>query len=194
MSLPLKRQTEKQYTYRDYLQWDEGERCELIEGIAFDMAPAPSRQHQDILRELLTLFSIYLKDKKCRVYPAPFDVRLPAGEEKDEDIKTVVQPDISVICDSSKLDEKGCRGAPDLIIEITSPSTSKKDMIFKLSLYEKAGVKEYWIVWPEGKTVMVFKLSENGKYGRPEVYSDEDTVKVGIFKDFEIDMKNVFEK
>jgi len=193
MSVQLNRQ-DKSYTYKDYLNWDDDERWELIDGIAFNMTPAPSRLHQDISGELFTQFHNYLKGKSCKVYAAPFDVRLPVSNEKDEDVKTVVQPDIAIVCDPSKLDEKGCKGAPDLIVEISSPSTAKKDMILKFSRYEKAGIKEYWIISPENKTLMVLKIDPaTRRYGRPEMYSDEDTVKVGLFEDLSIDLKAVFE-
>jgi Uma2 family endonuclease len=112
----------KDYTYGDYLAWPEGERWEIIEGVPQMMA-APSRVHQEILTELLTQFSTYLRGKPCRVYPAPFGVRLPVGNEKDLDIPTVVEPDISIVCDQSKLDDQGCKGAPDLVVEIISPSS-----------------------------------------------------------------------
>ncbi|MGB9762689.1 MAG: Uma2 family endonuclease, partial [Minisyncoccia bacterium] len=127
------------------------------------------------------------------LYVAPFSVKFPAGDEKsDKEIKTVVEPDIVVICDESKLDDKGCKGAPDLIVEITSPSTGRKDKIEKFNLYERHGVKEYWIVEPDLKILSVFTLQENNRYGRPEVYTDEDEIKVSIFEDLVIDLKNVF--
>jgi Uma2 family endonuclease len=122
---------------------------------------------------------------------APFDVRLPEENEKDEDIKTVVQPDIALVCNHSKLDERGCKGAPDLVIEIVSPSTVKKDLKDKFLLYEKAGVKEYWIVHPVDKTVMVFTLEEK-KYGRPEIYSEEDQVKARVLDDLIVNLKEAF--
>ena len=193
MSVQLNRQ-DRLYTYQDYLSWPGDERWELIDGVAFDMTPAPSRFHQDIARELLTQFNNYLKGKSCKVYAAPFDVRLPAENEQDDEVKTVVQPDLVIVCDPSKLDEKGCKGAPDLIVEISSPATAKKDMVLKFSRYEKAGIKEYWIISPENKTLMVFKIDPAARrYGRPEMYSDEDTVKVGLFADLIIDLKTVFE-
>jgi Uma2 family endonuclease len=182
------------YTYRDYLSWPDDERWELIDGVAYNMTPSPSRLHQDVARELLTRFNNYLKGKPCKVYAAPFDVRLPTENEKDDEAKTVVQPDLVVVCDPSKLDEKGCNGAPDLVVEILSPATAKKDMVLKFSRYEKAGIKEYWIISPENKTLMVFKIDPaTGRYGRPEMYSDEDTVTVGLFADLTIDLKTVFE-
>ncbi|MBI5207591.1 MAG: Uma2 family endonuclease [Candidatus Firestonebacteria bacterium] len=193
MPYPIKKQAQK-YTYGDYLTWPDDERWELIDGEAYNMTPAPSRFHQDILRELFLQFAEYLKDKTCKVYCAPFDVRLPDKNEKDEEIETVVQPDIVVICDKSKLDDKGCIGAPDLIIEIVSPYTVQKDLKEKFSLYEKKGVKQYWIVYPDDKMVMVFNLGKNKEYGKPKIYSKEDKIEVGIFRSFVIDLKMIFNK
>lgn len=180
------------YTYGDFLTWPEEERWEIIDGVPLMMAP-PSRVHQEILTELLTQFRSYLREKTCKVYPAPFGVRLPAGNEKsDLEIATVVEPDIAVICDSSKLDEHGCKGAPDLIIEIVSPTSVKNDMLKKFNLYERAGVKEYWIVEPNGKIVTVFSLGDNEKYGRQEVYEEDDEIQVRVLKDLKINLKPVF--
>lgn len=191
MPIPAKKE-DVRYTYSDYVKWPDDERWELINGIAYDMSPAPSRRHQEISMELARQISNYLADKPCRVYAAPFDVRLPEGEQADEDIKNVVQPDIVVVCDPAKLDDRGCKGAPDLIIEISSPHTSGKDMKEKLDLYERTGVREYWIAHPTDKILMVFKLGPDGRYGRPYVYTEGDTVKVGIFEDLSIDLKPVF--
>jgi Uma2 family endonuclease len=189
MPLP---QEKREYTYMDYLTWPEGERYEIIDGIAY-MQAAPSRIHQEILMELSKQIANYLSGKPCKVYPAPFCVRLPKGDEKSEnDIKNVVEPDITVVCDSSKLDEKGCKGAPDMIIEIISPNSGKKDRLVKFKKYEEAGVKEYWIVEPEWKIISVFTLQENRRYGRPEMYTEEDKVKVTIFPDLVIDLGPVF--
>ncbi|MFH1859832.1 MAG: Uma2 family endonuclease [bacterium] len=190
MGLPLRKEEEK-YTYKDYLGWPDEERWELIDGIAYDMSPAPSVDHQDILGILFTEFSVYLRGKPCKVFLAPLDVILPKDYETEEDCQTVVQPDILVICDKTKLDSKKCKGAPDLVIEILSPSTSKKDMTVKFSLYERVGVKEYWIVHPLDKTIFVYKLEDN-KYARAEMYSAEDKIKVGIFEELEIDLTTVF--
>ncbi|HHV74171.1 MAG TPA: Uma2 family endonuclease [Thermoanaerobacterium sp.] len=181
----------KTYTYRDYKKWKDDRRWELINGNPFPMAP-PSRIHQEILREILTIFSVYLKDKSCKVYSAPFGVRLPKANENDDDIETVVEPDIVVVCDKSKLDDEGCKGAPDLVVEIVSPSTARNDKIKKFNLYEMAGVKEYWIVEPDNKIVTVFTLDDDKRYGRPGIYSDEDKIKVSIFEDLIIDLKSVF--
>ena len=193
MGLALKK-TETKYTYGDYYYWPDNERWELIHGTAYCMSPAPSRSHQRISMELSGQLYKFLSDKPCEVYNAPFDVRFPEANESDEDIETVVQPDISVICDESKLDERGCRGAPDLIIEITSPSTISKDIKEKFYLYEQHGVKEYWIVYPLEKNVLVYKLASDGQYRKPEIYVDDDKIKVGILKGLTIDLALVFGK
>jgi Uma2 family endonuclease len=193
MTYPIKKE-DRRYNYGDYLTWPNEERWELIDGVAYNMSPAPSRIHQGISVEVLRQIANYLIDKDCKVYDAPFDVRLPKGnEKKDEEIDTVVQPDILVVCDKSKLDDKGCKGAPDLIIEIASPLTASMDYIKKLGLYERNQVREYWIIQPVDKIVMIYKSMDNGRYGKPDIYSEEDEVKVGIFGgDLVIDMKIVF--
>ncbi|MGD9567226.1 MAG: Uma2 family endonuclease [Sedimentibacter sp.] len=181
---------QEKYSYADYLTWDEGIRIEILDGIAY-MQSAPSRIHQEVLMEISKQFAVYLTGKSCKVYPAPFCVRL--DDEKDnEDIKNVVEPDITIVCDKLKLDDKGCKGAPDLIAEILSLSTAKNDRLLKFNMYEKAKVKEYWIVEPEQKIISVFTLQSNKKYGRPEIYTEEDKIKVSIFSDFEIDLESVF--
>jgi Uma2 family endonuclease len=141
VSYPIPKE-DRSYTFKDYLEWPEGERWELIEGVAYNMTPSPSRSHQRISVALVDQIFQYLKGKKCEMYHAPFDVRLLEGEEEDGEVRTVVQPDIVVVCDPSKLDEKGCKGSPDLIMEILSPSTASKDYITKLNLYEKNKVSE----------------------------------------------------
>lgn len=189
MPLPQKNQ---EYTYADYLIWPEIERWEIIDGTPY-MQAAPSPLHQEVLTELIKQFAVYLTGKPCKVYPAPFCVRLPQGNEKNpEDIKNVVEPDISIVCDRSKIDDKGCNGAPDMIIEIMSPSSGKMDRVVKFNKYEKAGVKEYWIVEPEQKIVSVFTIQPDNRYGRPDVYAEEDAIKVGIFETLVIDLKSVF--
>ncbi|MHC9542903.1 MAG: Uma2 family endonuclease [Vulcanimicrobiota bacterium] len=191
MSFPVKKEQQR-YTYGDYLSWPEGERWELIDGVPNDITPSPSADHQRILRDLSMHFSVYLKDRSCEVFFAPFDVRLPHGDEKDEDVPTLVQPDLIVACDKSKLDEKGCRGAPDLIVEVLSPSTARKDMKEKRDLYERSGVREYWLVHPGDRTISVFLLSVDGIYGKPEVYGDKDEIKVFVLDDLRIDLRTVF--
>lgn len=137
-------------------------------------------------------FKDYLKGKTCRVYAAPFDVRLPQMQESDEQTSTVVQPDLVVVCDKTKLDRQGCKGSPDLVVEITSPSTFQKDLKEKFYLYERVGVYEYWIIYPEENTVCVFRLTPEGKYSRPEVYTEQDSIAVGVFEDLIIELTEAF--
>ncbi|MHB1407890.1 MAG: Uma2 family endonuclease [Desulfitobacteriaceae bacterium] len=180
------------YTYADYLTWPEDERWEIIDGVAY-MQAAPTPTHQEILMELSRQIANYLTGKPCKVYPAPFCVRLTKDDEKkNEGITKVVEPDITVVCDKSKIDEKGCNGAPDMIIEIISPSSTKRDRFIKFNAYEKAGIKEYWIVEPDVKIVSVFILQHNGSYGRQNVYSEEDQIQVNLFPDLTIDLKSIF--
>ena len=188
--MPLPKPGQK-YSYADYLTWNEGERWELFDGMAY-MQAAPSRIHQQISMELATQFHTYFKGKTCRVFAAPFCVRLD-NEASDNDIKNVVEPDITIVCDISKLDERGCKGSPDLIIEILSPTSGKTDKLIKFDKYEKAAVTEYWIVEPDSKLISVFVLQPNNRYGRPEIYSEEDKIRVSIFTDLQIDLEPVFE-
>jgi Uma2 family endonuclease len=181
----------KKYTYADYLLWPEGERWEIFDGTPL-LHSAPSWQHQALSRELILEFGAYLRDKPCQVFGAPFDLRLPLADEKDEDTTHVFQPDLTVICDKSKLKGTGYFGTPSLIIEIASASSGKIDKVSKFNAYEKAGVPEYWIVETEQKMVSVFKL-QNKRYGRPETYTEEQSIVVGIFPDLIIDLKRIFE-
>lgn len=181
----------KTYTYADYLNWQFKERVELIKGKLFKMSPAPGTLHQRISNKLATQITWFLKGKPCELFSAPFDVRFPNGKETDNTF-TVVQPDICIICDQSKLDDRGCLGAPDMIIEILSPQTAKKDIKDKFQLYEENEVKEYWIVTPENKVVDVFVLKEDKKYHLLGKFADDDMVKVNIFKNFEINLAEIF--
>lgn len=180
------------YTYGDYLNWNDEQRYELVDGQVYMMTPAPYRQHQKVLTELFRQIANYLVGKECEVYVAPFDVRLPEKNEKDENVKTVVQPDIVVICDKNKLDKRGSRGAPDLIIEIISPSSAVKDRKIKRDLYEIHGVKEYWLVNYNEKTVEVYLLNETNKYDKSAVYIEEDNISVTLFDDLNINLSYVF--
>lgn len=184
----------KKYSYADYLTWDDDTRMELIEGIPYDMSPAPLRIHQEISMEISRQIANHLVDKPCKVYAAPFDVRLADPKAKDENIFNVVQPDIAIICDREKLDDKGCLGSPDLIMEVVSPSSVAKDMIKKLNLYEKFSVKEYWLIHPVDKIIMVYKLEELEKYARPIVYPFEEEIPLGIFNDFAISIKALMDE
>lgn len=189
MALPAEKD---RYTFADVLTWDDGERAELIDGEVFLMAPAPSRVHQGISMELSRQFGNYLEGKRCQVYAAPFDVRL---FEKDgdtpEDVDTVVEPDLVVICDRSKLDDRGCKGAPDLVVEILSPTTQRHDRLVKLGLYQRAGVREYWIVDPDSSTVQVF-LQQDGSLQLHEVYDRQGVAKVNVLEGCFIELEKVF--
>ncbi len=184
--------SELRYRYGDYLKWDDERRCELIDGQVYIIAPAPYRQHQKVSGELFAQIYMYLSNKECEVYYAPFDVRLPEGKEKDEDIKTVIQPDIVMVCDKSKLDKRGCKGGPDLVIEIVSPCTGGRDRKIKRDLYEKHGVREYWLVDYNEKTVEVYLLNEDNSYGKPAVYLEDDNVSVSILDGLDINLSYVF--
>jgi Uma2 family endonuclease len=181
------------YTYADFLEWDEDVRCEIMDGEALMLA-APDRVHQDISMALSNYLYNFLKGKTCKVYTAPFAVRL--NPEKDLSDDTVLEPDIAVVCDPSKLDKRGCNGPPDLIVEILSPSTARYDRFAKLHKYQEAGVREYWIVDPETKTIQVCILEPDpaGGTGRYmlTVYGDTGTVPVTVLPGCEIDLDTVF--
>ena len=182
------------YTYADYLQWKFEERLELFRGRIFKLA-APNTKHQEISRNLGTGLHFFLKNKSCKVFMAPFDVRLPVkNRKKDNEITTVVQPDICVICDESKIDARGCCGAPDFVIEILSPGNSKKELKLKYELYEEAAVKEYWVVYPEEESIIVFLLNENNKYDGVKVYAGDDIIYSKSIPGFSIGLTEIFTK
>lgn len=184
--MTIAEQLRQKYNYADYLQWPEEQRWELIDGEPYAMT-APQRLHQDIVFELGRQVGNYLQGKTCKGYTAPFDVRLPRKDEADADVETIVQPDLSVICDPSKLDKQGCRGAPDWIIEVLSPSTVLKDMNTKRGLYQQHGVQEYWLIHPEERWLMVYTRDEQGRYGQPGVFGMDETTAVQLFPDLSID-------
>ena len=177
---------DKHYTYADYASWDDDTRYELIDGVAYMMSPAPGRRHQGISGELHRQIKNFLRGKTCKVYDAPFDVRLNAAGDDD----TVIQPDIVVVCDQSKLDDKGCNGAPDLVVEILSPSTSGKDRVLKFNKYLQAGVREYWIVDPDNNTVSAHLLKD-GQYVT-SAYAETDAVPVHVLEGCTISLTDVF--
>ena len=185
----------KRYTYADYLTWLDDKRRELINGFIHLMS-APMRRHARVAGELYTLLGVFIKTNKgsCHVYHAPFDVRLPLkGFREDHKIYDVVQPDICVVCDLTKLDDKGCIGAPDLVVEVLSPSTLKYDWNYKYNLYEAAGVREYWIVDPPAKSVHVFLLQPNGTYNLGDTYESTDKAPVSVLQGLEINVGELFE-
>ena len=189
MALPAEK---ARYTLADCLTWDENELIEIIDGEAFMMA-TPSRIHQKISGELFRQLANYLEGKKCEVYAAPFGVRLFEQDgDRPEDVDTVVEPDISVVCDRNKLDKHGCKGAPDLIVEILSPSSLRHDRLVKLNLYQRAGVREYWIVDPKNRSVMVFLPDRNGSFRLHEDYGRADVAKVRALEGCFIELNKVF--
>ncbi|MDQ3775441.1 MAG: Uma2 family endonuclease [Pseudomonadota bacterium] len=154
------------HTYADYLAWPEDVRYELIDGMAYLMAPAPALDHQDIAGEIYFQLRRSLEGRSCRAFIAPVDVRLPKGEEVDEQVDTVVQPDVLVVCDAGKLDRRGVRGAPDFVVEVLSPATASHDYLLKRHAYERAGVREYWLVHPADRMLTSYRLVD-GRYGEP---------------------------
>ena len=179
------------YTYADYLKWKFEERLELFRGKIFKMSPAPDRYHQEISGNLYFNLAKILKKSSCNLYAAPFDVRLQKLKANDEKVTTVVQPDLCVICDENKLDDKGCNGAPDLIMEILSPGNSKKEMGIKFDLYEENEVKEYWIVDPSEKTVLMYVLKEN-KYVGLKPFIEDDNITSSLFPQLKFPLAEIF--
>jgi Uma2 family endonuclease len=188
MTLPL-RDVER-HTYGEYLTWPDDQHDELIDGVPYAMGPAPTRGHQRLMLEIARQIADALEGGPCEVNVAPFDVRLPEGDEADEAIATVVQPDIAVVCDPSKLDERGCRGAPDWILEVLSPSSAGQDQIRKLALYERHGVREYWLAHPSDRIVTIYRL-EGDTYGRPLVREMRDRLASATCPQVEIDWERV---
>lgn len=179
------------YSFADYRTWPDDERWEIIRGRPYSMSPAPSVRHQMISVELLTQIHSFLSDKDCRVLSAPLDVRFAENPEKEEQVIDVVQPDILVVCDPDKLDEKGCKGPPDFIAEIISPSTVSRDYILKRDLYEKNGVKEYWILHPFDNIVHV-NILENGVY-RISIHEGKGELPVSVLPGLRINLNRVFQ-
>ena len=180
------------YTFADYLTWQFKERVEIIKGKLSKMA-MPSEKHQRVSGNLHRLFANHFYKKTPRIYFPLFDVRLHHRKANDKSIYTVVQPDITVVCDMSKIDDKGCDGAPDLIIEILSPSTGSRDLKDKKEVYEFAEVPEYWIVHPQDQTVVVYILNKQKKYVLENIYASTDIIKVSTFQDLDIDLTDVFD-
>ncbi len=180
------------YSYADYLTWQLEDMVELIRGKVFrQAAAAPRRIHQGLTVALVTRIHGFLKGGSCRVYTAPFDVRLPVSSRKHADIDTVVQPDLCVVCDPEKLDELGCVGAPDLIVEILSPGNNKKELQVKYEVYEATGVKEYWVIHPDERTLLIYTL-EAGKYRPSRLFTLGDEVESQVLSGFVLDLEEVF--
>lgn len=183
----------KTYSYADYLKWQFKERVELIKGHIFKMSPAPGRFHQEVSSVLHGVIWQELKNRKCKIFSAPFDVRLPRKSKDDDKIYDIVQPDLCVICDLSKLDDRGCLGAPDLIIEILSPGSTQRDLRDKYDLYESNKVKEYWVVDPKLGTLLIYTLDEQGKYIPSRLFTKGDKIGSSVIVGFELELEQVFD-
>jgi Uma2 family endonuclease len=184
---------DKLYTYADYLQWQLKERVELIKGKLFKMSPAPNEHHQWVSMKLSNLmFEVVAKKCDCRIYAAPFDVKLSKSSSKNEEIFTVVQPDITVVCDKTKLDGQGCLGAPDLVVEILSPGNNKKEMQTKFALYEENKIPEYWLVFPLEEALQQFVLNKEGKYQFMRFYNTDDIVQSAVFPALKVPLSEAF--
>lgn len=180
------------YSYADYMRFEFEERLEIIKGYIFRMSPAPSRIHQKISGRIYVPIYNALNGHQCEVYSAPFDVRLAKKTQDDKEVFTVVQPDIVVVCDPAKLDNRGCIGAPDIVVEILSPGNNKKELINKYEVYEEAGVKEYWIVSPTHKTFFRYILDENRKFQPTKMLTEGEEVTTKIIPGFKMVLDEVF--
>jgi Uma2 family endonuclease len=181
----------KNYTYADYTKWAIEERLELIKGKIFTMSPAPGSLHQRISQRMSLRLGNFLIGRSCEVFSAPFDVRLPRLSMNDREIITVVQPDICVICDSSKIDERGCLGAPDIVVEILSPGNNKKELQNKYEVYEEAGVLEYWIIHPQEKTFLKYTLTD-GYFVPSRLQTIGDEVTTPVLPGFVLNLDELF--
>jgi Uma2 family endonuclease len=178
------------FTYRDYRQWDGAERWELIDGEAKAMSPAPSWAHQRLVGELFFQISAFLRDRPCAAAISPIDVRLPNSDEADDDIETVVQPDLLVVCDPTKIDAAGVRGAPDLMVEVLSPSSAVRDRQLKRELYERHGVREYWLLDPDQRTLTVYQR-QGERFASPVVVQD-GVLESRVLPGFQLDWQRLF--
>ena len=189
MKSPKLNETAERYIYADYAGWDDENRYELIDGAAYLMSPGPSQMHQRIIKRFVRQLDGFLDGKSCEVFISPSDVCLNADGDNDD---SVIQPDLFIVCDDSKLDGQICNGAPDMVIEVLSPSTASRDMLLKFNKYLKAGVREYWIVDPETKMVRVCVLNGE-KYDIDDYFcADTDEVAVRILTGCMINLKKIF--
>jgi Uma2 family endonuclease len=181
----------RSYTYADYFSWKFEERVELIKGKIFKMSPAPNRIHQEIAGYIHIRIGIFLENKPCRVYEAPFDVRIPRKSKNDKEIMTVLQPDVCVVCDLSKLDKRGCIGAPDIVVEVLSPGNNAKELKKKYDVYEEAGVNEYWVVSPQNQWMRIYTLVD-GRYRESPYFVAGNIVSSEVLPGFSLDITNLF--
>lgn len=187
---------QKRMTYRDYAVWAEGERCEVLDGTIISMAPSHLPEHQEISMQLSIEFGLYLRGKACRVFAAPIDVYLfenPHQKWIDNNVKNWVIPDLLVVCDPDKIKRSKIIGTPDLIIEIISSSSAKIDRIDKRRAYQRAAVREYWIIDPANQLVEVYLL-KNHSLELHDVYNREHSIPVSVLEDLTIDLSIIFPK
>lgn len=187
MANPAHPHTQPSFTYADYCTWPDDQRYELIDGVAYTvaMSPAPVIAHQTMAGELYRQIANALKGTPCQPFIAPVDVLFPQANESDEQTRTVLQPDVFVVCDRSKIERQVIRGAPDWVVEVLSPATASRDHIAKRRIYETAGVREYWLVHPDDRILMIYRL-ENGVYGKPDVQALSGETIVGILPEIVI--------
>ncbi len=191
--MPAPKPVHAPYTYTDYLAWDDGQRWEIIDGEAICMSPAPTPVHQTVVVEVAAQLVQQLRGKRCQAFVSPIDVRLPKPGQSDEATDRVLQPDLLVVCDPDKVDQRGVRGAPDFVIEVLSPSTLSHDHVRKRRVYEAAGVREYWLVHPRDRVVLIYVL-ENGRYSAPDVREFNEVTPIGVLPDVVVDWAPVVER
>jgi Uma2 family endonuclease len=182
----------KQYTYADYLTWRFNERVELIKGWVLKMSPGPNRKHQEIVGEMHLALGNFLHQKPCKVFLSPFDVRLPVSSKVGKH-DTVVQPDITVVCDEQKLDQQGCMGAPDIVIEILSPGNSKREMKDKFDIYQESKITEYWLIDPIREFAIIYTLDDQENYVGSRTYTSGDTLTSSVLNDFKFELNAIFD-
>jgi Uma2 family endonuclease len=182
------------HTYADYLTWPESVRYELVDGQAYLMSPAPTIPHQEVVGIVYRQLGNQLEGQPCTVLVAPVDVRLPKANQRDEDIDTVLQPDVLVVCDPTKLSSRGVRGAPDWVLEVVSRSTAAHDQVVKRRIYEQAGVCEYWIVHPTDRVLTAYTLGADHQYGRPDTQALEGRTKLAVLPGVSVDWATIVER
>lgn len=180
------------YSYANYLNWLFEDRVELIKGKIFKMSPAPSRVHQEIVGHVFRKIGNFLEKKPCKVYVAPFDVRFPKESDNDNDVYTVLQPDICVICDKNKIDSRGCIGAPDIVVEVLSPGNTKMELLHKYKVYEEFGVKEYWVVSQSDQSILIYTLNDSGKFLPSKIFTLSEKITSSVLPGFELALDDVF--
>lgn len=182
----------KPLTYGDYLGWKDDKRWELIDGTAYLMAPAPNWRHQELAGEIFRQVANQLAGKPCRPAIAPLDVRLPKGDEADERVDTVVQPDVLIVCDSSRIDRRGVRGAPTFVLEVLSPSSASHDQIRKRAVYERAGVAEFWILHPVDGVLTIYRRGPAGAFAPPEIVESSGRIELSSVPGVGVDFTGLY--